>query len=257
MMHLELEVALDAARKAGLLVKHMAGNIDAVEKTRNNLVTNADFAAEDAIIATIKTHFPHHSFCAEERHASTSRDAENLWVIDPLDGTNNYAHGIPHYCVSIAYAVKGEVRLGVVFDPLRDECFSSIKGEGAFLNGKSISVSSCDGLDHAIIATGFSYDRGQVMEETLESVRRLFKADIRGIRRTGSAALDMCWVACSRFDGYFEYVLSCWDFAAGMLILREAGGMCTDRSGGPVGLTATSVISSNGKIHGDFLYTVQ
>ena len=256
-MHEELAVAVDAAKDAGSLVKKMLGSIDAVEKTKNNLVTTADLAAEDAIISIIKKQFPAHSICAEEHHGTTIVDSENLWIIDPLDGTNNYAHAIPHYCVSIAYAEKGIVVAGVVFDPVRDECFTAVQGEGAFLNGKRIAVSLCERLDQSIIATGFAYDRGHIMETTLESIHGLFTSNIRGIRRSGSAALDMCWVACGRFDGYFEYLLSVWDFAAGMLIVREAGGACDDRAGNPIALTATSIATSNGRIHRDFIDVVR
>jgi myo-inositol-1(or 4)-monophosphatase len=256
-MRKELDVAIDAAREAGRIVLQMAGTTGAVEKSRNNLVTGADLASEDAIIPAIKKHFPGHSFLAEERHETTPVKAGNLWVIDPLDGTNNYAHGIPHFCVSIAYAEKGEVLAGVVFDPMRDECFTAAKGEGAFLNGKKISVSECAMLDQSIISTGFAYDRGYTMEKTLDAIHGLFKSNIRGIRRLGSAALDLSWVACGRFDGYFEYQLCAWDFAAGMLIVREAGGACDDRAGNPLALTVKSVVVSNGRIHGDFFEIVR
>jgi myo-inositol-1(or 4)-monophosphatase len=256
-MRKELTIAVDAARKAGRLVQKMRNTIQAVEKTKNNLVTDADFAAEEAIVSMIKTHFPAHSFCAEERRGASRVDAAKLWVIDPLDGTNNYAHGIPHFSVSIAYAEKGEVLAGVVFDPMRDECFIAEKGGGAFLNGRKISVSTCARLDQSIIATGFAYDREFIMEKTLEAVHGLFESDIRGIRRMGSAALDMCWVACGRFDGYFEYLLCPWDYAAGMLIVAEAGGACDDRAGKPLGLTASGVVTSNAMIHKEFLDVVR
>jgi myo-inositol-1(or 4)-monophosphatase len=256
-MQKELEIARVASREAGRLVKEMQATMTSSEKAKNNLVTSADLAAEEMIVSMIRKQFPGHSFCAEERHESTPTDADNLWIIDPLDGTNNYAHAIPHFSISIAYAEKGEVLAGVVFDPMRDECFTAEKGAGAFCNGKRISVTPCDRLDQSIIATGFAYDRGNVMEQTLSAVHRLFKADIRGIRRQGSAALDMSWVACGRFDGYFEYQIRSWDFAAGMLIVREAGGACDDRDGSPLALTAASVVTSNGRIHRDFLDTVR
>ena len=146
-MGTELEIACEAARKAGRLVTEMHSTAIVSEKSKNNMVTSADVAAEKSIISLIRNHFPAHSFCAEERHESTPRDAENLWVIDPLDGTNNYAHGIPHFCISIAYAKKGEVVAGAVFDPSRDECYTAEKGKGAFLNGKRITVSPCTRLD--------------------------------------------------------------------------------------------------------------
>jgi myo-inositol-1(or 4)-monophosphatase len=205
----------------------------------------------------ITADFPNHTILAEERYASADPLSNKIWIIDPLDGTNNYAHGIPHFSVSIAYAERGEVLAGVVFDPMRGELFSAAKEGGALLNGKRISISPTLLLSQSIITTGFYYDRGELMEKTLDTIKMLFKADIRGIRRLGSAALDLSWVACGRFDGYFEYQLSPWDFAAGMLIVEEAGGTCATRTGMPLRLTSKSVAVSNGKIHDKFLEIVK
>jgi myo-inositol-1(or 4)-monophosphatase len=205
----------------------------------------------------IRKKYPSHSVLAEERHEDTDVLSKSLWIIDPLDGTNNYAHTTPHFCVSIAYAEKGRILAGVVLDPMRKELFTAARGGGAFLNGTRISVSKTAVISRAIITTGFYYDRGRLMEKTLAAIHSLFKADIRGIRRLGSAALDLCWVACGRFDGYFEYRLSPWDFAAGMLIIREAGGKCSDREGKELGLTSKSAAVSNGRIRREFIRIVK
>jgi len=252
-----LECAATAARAAGAIAVENFGKVFAREKSLNNLVTQADLECESLIASMIAADFPSHKILAEERSASADPLSDKIWIIDPLDGTNNYAHGIPHFSVSIAYAQRGEVLAGVVFDPIRGELFSAARGGGAFLNGKKISVSPTPLLSQSIITTGFYYDRGELMEKTLDTIKMLFKADIRGIRRLGSAALDLSWVACGRFDGYFEYQLSPWDFAAGMLIVREAGGKCANRDGTDLKLTSKSVAVSNGKVHNDFLGIVK
>ena len=252
-----ISCAVRAARVASKIIMAKYGKGRALEKTKNNLVTEADFECEEAIILVIRKKYPSHSILAEERHKGADLLSKHLWIIDPLDGTNNYAHGIPHFCVSIAYAEKGKVLAGMILDPMRKELFTAIRGGGAFLNGARISVSRTAGISQAIITTGFYYDRGRLMEKTLAAIHSLFKADIRGIRRLGSAALDLCWVACARFDGYFEYQLSPWDFAAGMLLVNEAGGRCSDREGKELSLTSRSAAVSNGKIHGEFLRIVK
>jgi myo-inositol-1(or 4)-monophosphatase len=252
-----ISCAVKAARAASKIMMAKYGVGRAVEKTKNNLVTEADFECEEAIISVIRKRYPLHSVLAEERHENADVLSKHLWIIDPLDGTNNYAHGIPHFCVSIAYAEKGKVLAGVIVDPMRKELFTAIKDGGAFLNGTRLSVSATAGISRAIITTGFYYDRGRLMEKTLAAIHSLFKADIRGIRRLGSAALDLCWVACGRFDGYFEYQLSPWDFAAGMLLVNEAGGRCSDREGKEQTLLSKSAAASNGRIHREFLRIVK
>lgn len=252
-----LQCAIASARAASEIIVAKFGKGGALEKTKNNLVTQADFEAEEAIASVIGKSFPSHSILAEERRENTDILSPHLWIVDPLDGTNNYAHAIPHFCVSIAYAEKGEVLAGVICDPMRNELFSAERGAGAFMNNRKIAVSGTAAISESIITTGFYYDRGELMEKTLDSIHSLFKADIRGIRRLGSAALDLCWVACGRFDGYFEYRLSPWDFAAGMLIVREAGGKCSDRAGRELRLTSKSAVASNGKIHKEFLKIVR
>jgi myo-inositol-1(or 4)-monophosphatase len=252
-----LGCAIDAARAAGTILLSNFKTVHAVEKTKNNLVTEADLECEEAIAAVIGKKFPEHAILAEERRTNADILSEHLWIIDPLDGTNNYAHAIPHFCVSLAYAERGEVMAGVVFDPMRNELFTAKKGGGAFLNGQGITVARTGRLAESIITTGFYYDRGNLMKKTLAAIHDLFRVDIRGIRRMGSAALDLCWVACGRFDGYFEYRLSPWDFAAGMLLVSEVGGKCSDREGKDLTLTSKSAIVSNGKIHEEFLRIVR
>ena len=253
-----LDCARMAADEAGkIMLGYFNTQFEVMEKSSNNLVTRADLESEERILSSIKKMYPGHSFLAEEKHPEASANAEHLWIIDPLDGTTNFAHGIPHFCVSIAYARHGSVKMGLVYDPMRKEYFSAIAGEGAFLNGQRIGVSQSRALNQSVIATGFYYDRGALMEKTLETIHALYKQNIRDIRRTGSAALDMCWVACGRFDGYFEYRLSPWDFSAAMLIIREAGGVCVDKTGKPLGVKSENVVASNAAISGEFLKFVE
>jgi myo-inositol-1(or 4)-monophosphatase len=252
-----MSCAVKAARAAARIMVSKYKTALVFEKSKNNLVTEADIEAEDAVVSVIEKTFPRHLVLAEERHENTDVFSPHLWIVDPIDGTNNYAHAIPHFCVSVAYAEKGKVLAGVIMDPMRKEIFTAEKDCGAFLNGKPLSVSRTRRISEAIITTGFYYDRGRLMEKTLGAIHSLFKADIRGIRRLGSAALDLCWLACGRFDGYFEYQLSPWDFAAGMLLVREAGGKCSDREGKDLTLASKSVVASNGRIQGEFMRIVK
>lgn len=249
-----MDAALKAAVEAGKLVLSMDGKSRIDQKGETfNLVTEADTEAEKLIFSILLDELPDSVFLAEESSSKQNIFAPQLWVVDPLDGTNNFAHTIPHYSVSIAYAEKGTVKLGVVYDPVREELFSAETGQGSFLNGKKISVSNHKTLEESIISTGFYYDRGKLMEKTLHGIQTLFKANIRGIRRMGSAALDLCWLACGRFDGYFEYKLSPWDFAAGKIIVEEAGGVCTDRNGREHGLLSDGLICSNRLIQDEMI----
>ncbi len=250
------KTAEKAAHIAGKLILGLRGSTVISEKSVNNLVTEADYKAQEAIIRTIRESYPDHSIIAEEKDLTAKRDAEHLWIIDPLDGTNNFAHNIPHYCVSIAYSSFGQVMTGVVFDPERKEMFTAVRNEGAHLNKTPIQVSIAKSLQDAVIATGFYYDRGDMMRKTLDSIEKLFESNIHGMRRFGSAALDLCWVACGRFDAYFEYNLSVWDFAAGMLILEEAGGKLNDQKGEKLDLNSSGIAVSNGKFHDRFLEIV-
>lgn len=250
-------VAREAGQMASAYLKENFNRSEISFKSSTyDLVTNCDIESQKIIVSYIKERFPDHDFLGEEDENRGAVDSPNLWIIDPIDGTNNFAHGIPHFSISIAYCEHGVVKAGVVIDPFRDEVFWSVAGEGAFLNSKPISVSSTENLSGAIIATGFYYDRGSMMERTLNSIKRLFEAPIQGVRRNGSAALDIVWVACGRFDGFFEYELSVWDFAAGLLIAKEAGGIITDSAGRDLGLRNRSIAVSNPEIYSDFLNIV-
>ncbi len=253
-----LETAIKAARLAGERMQALQGKASIYQKdSSQNLVTQTDLECEELITETIKTDFPDHLFLLEEGQSTGTGEEEHLWVIDPLDATNNYAHGIPHYAVSIAYAQKGIVQVGVILDPTRNELFTAVRGQGASLNGTPIQVTKSDQLSEGIFSTGFYYDRGEMMKRTLDSIHALFKQNIRGIRRMGSAAIDLAWVACGRYEGYFEYQLHPWDYAAGWLLIEEAGGQCCDRSGKPMHLNAGNVIASNGSIRSPLLETVR
>ncbi len=226
-LHRHLQAALDAARQAGEIISRPTQHLEVWEKPQDGLVTEIDLQAQETIVGILREAFPDHGMLGEEGdHDDTATTAEHMWVIDPLDGTTNFVHGIPHYCVSIAYTHNGRTLVGVVLDPTRDEVFTAVRGQGAMLNGAPIRVSERATLDQLVVATGFYYDRGRMMEQTLATIHDLFSRQIHGIRRLGSAALDLAWVACGRFDAFFEYRLSPWDFAAGALLVAEAGGCC-------------------------------
>lgn len=249
MEHL-LTTAKEAARAAGARLLELLGKATVRHKeVAHNLVTQADLEAEQLITERIARRYPEHTFLLEEGKSTGVPNDPHLWVIDPLDATNNYAHGIPHFCVSIAYAERGAVQAGVVFDPPRDELFHAIRGGGAFLNEVPIRVSPAVRFEECIIGTGFYYDRGAMMRRTLDSIHALFTRNIRGIRRMGSAAIDLSWVACGRFDAFFEYKLEPWDYAAGQLLIEEAGGVCTDRVGRPLEIGSGNVIAGNSRVH--------
>lgn len=244
-----LRVAEMAAQSSGdILVRHFGSAEVHQKESTQNLVTQADYESETKIAEIIQQHFPDHRILREEGQSTGDADAEHLWVIDPLDATNNYAHGIPHYCVSIGYAYRGEMQVAVVWDPSRKECFTAARGHGAYLNGNRICVSQPSGLTDCLIATGFFYERGDVVQLTLDSIGRLFGNNIRGIRRMGAAALDLTWVACGRMQGFYEYRLAPWDFAAGWLIVSEAGGRCSDETGSPLSLRSKGIITASATV---------
>ncbi len=244
-----LQTAIEAAQTAGRVLQQHGEVTEIQEKSAYHFVTEADLRAEKAILDIIGERFPDHRIVSEESHAAENVLQPAVWIIDPLDGTNNFSHSIPLYCVSIAFATHGQVQVAVVFDPNRNEMYSAIRGKGAWLNGKPIHVSRRDELKQSIICTGFYYDRGQVMRSTLKAIETLFTHGVRGIRRFGSAALDLCWVADGRLDGFFEYQLAPWDYAAGWLLVTEAGGTCSERDGRPMSLDAGNVMAANTPIH--------
>ncbi|HEQ72629.1 MAG TPA: inositol monophosphatase [Spirochaetia bacterium] len=253
-----LDTALAAAEKArAVLFRAFRNPLEVRSKgSPINLVTEADIASEKAITDCIKTRHPDHNLLAEE-HDYGQTDSPFTWIIDPLDGTNNFAHRLPHYAVSIALHHHGTTILGVVIDPERDECFQAVRGEGAFLNGERLSVTDRGELTQSLLSTGFYYDRGETMRDSIRKIETLLSLGIMDIRRTGAAALDLSWVAAGRTDGYFESMLSPWDFAAGALIVEEAGGHVTDWAGKKVARSPSGVVATNGKIHDSLLEILQ
>ncbi|MGQ9478237.1 MAG: inositol monophosphatase family protein [Candidatus Bipolaricaulia bacterium] len=247
-MGTEAEVALEAARRAGQLLREGFGSNQrfALKSSRLDLVTEYDRAAEELIIEAIRSEFPQHGLLGEEGSSYQASSAYR-WLIDPLDGTTNFAHGYPIFAVSIALARGEELLLGVVYNPILDELFFAERGRGASLNGRPIRVSETDDLSRALLATGFPYDPGRIGLNLRLFERFIYKA--QAIRRDGSAALNLCYVACGRLDGFWEIDLKPWDLAAGALIVREAGGKVTTFSGGELDLDGDEVLASNGKIH--------
>ncbi len=225
------------------------------EGLAQGLVTQADVDAERAIVDIIRDAFPGHAILAEESLTNTP-EADQLWIIDPLDGTNNFANGIPHFAVSIAYYDKGVPAIGVVVDPLRNDWFIAVAGQGAWHNQRPARVNQGTELNQAIVAVGFYYDRGEMMRGTLRSIEQLFTRGIQGLRRMGTASLDLVQVGLGRFGGYFEYELSPWDFAAARLFVEEAGGRVTDCLGNSLQLKKSGVLASNGRLHDLLLETV-
>ncbi|MEP6958920.1 MAG: inositol monophosphatase family protein [Nitrospirota bacterium] len=244
-----ISVAVDAAHQAGaVLVGFTRTGFRIEHKQIINLVTDADRQAEQCIIDVIHDAFPTHRVLAEERGLTEQPPSRYQWVIDPLDGTTNFAHGFPNYCVSIGVECDGHGIIGVVYDPTRDELFTAQIGQGAHLNGIPIAVSKTGHLDHALLVTGFAYDIRETSNNNLNHFAR-FALKVQGLRRTGTAALDLCYVAAGRFDGFWEVKLSPWDMAAGVVILREAGGAVTDFKGNPHSIYGQELVASNGPIH--------
>jgi myo-inositol-1(or 4)-monophosphatase len=237
------------ARQAGEILRTSFGqHLHIDHKGVIDLVSEADHRSEEFLLSYISQHFPADRIVAEESGVLAGTD-DHAWYIDPLDGTVNYVHGLPIYSVSIAYAMAGELRLGVVYDPMRDECFSAESGQGAWLNGQPIHPSRTPDLDHALLVTGFPYDIRTNPDNNLDHYAH-FAMHSQGVRRLGSAALDLCYVACGRFDGFWELRLNPWDVAAGGLIARQAGALVTNIADGSDFMTAPqSVMAANRHIH--------
>jgi myo-inositol-1(or 4)-monophosphatase len=245
-----LQVAIEAALEAGKFLKMNVGKIRHIEYKggqQTNLVTEIDKKSEHLIIGKIKQHFPHHDFLGEESGAAEVK-SEYRWIIDPLDGTVNYTHGLPIYSVSIGLEYKGEIILGVVYDPSLDELYTAEKGKGAWLNKKRIEVSKIANLRDGLTVTGFAYDVNERPEPSVTHFKN-FLADTQAIRRLGSAALDLCYVAAGRFEGFWEGVIRPWDMAAGVLLVMEAGGKWTDFRGFPSTVYKEDILATNGLVH--------
>ena len=245
-------LAVQAARKAGQVLQGRLGRTRRVDyKGAVNLVTEMDFRSERIIVSEIRKHFPEHGFLAEEK-AQERTGSPYRWVIDPLDGTTNYAHGLPVYCVSIALEYGGEIILGVVYDPSREELFVAQKGKGARLNGRRMTVSKTSRLSKSLLTTGFPYDLRESPVDNFDHFRN-FALRTHAVRRCGSAALDLCYVAAGRMDGFWEMKLGAWDLAAGSLMVQEAGGKVTNFEGRSLGLDGSHVLASNRRIHGEMM----
>ncbi len=247
------DTAIEAARAAGAILQERARLGFRIEhKNAVNLVTDADTQAEQAIIERIREAHPEHQILAEEQGIVVQNDSPYKWVIDPLDGTTNFAHGFPAYCVSIGVEYQRACILGVVFDPTRQELFVGEMGSGAFLNDQPIRVSQTASLNAALVVTGFGYDIRETSNNNLDYFAR-FALRAQGIRRMGAAALDLCYVASGRLDGYWELKLHPWDTAAGVVILEEAGGQVTDLQGNPYSIYGTGIVASNGQFHNEMV----
>lgn len=245
-----------AARSAGRIHLRWLSRVKVSRKSSAiDLVTEADHEAEAAILATIRRAFPSHAVLAEESGAS-EHPSEHRWIIDPLDGTTNFTHAFPAFCVSIGYERRGRIEFAIVFDPLRKERFTARRGKGAKLNGRPIRVSRNATLGASLLLTGFPYDRRERPRFYLCFVEE-FMMRAQGIRRSGSAALDLCSVAAGRVDGFWEFGLKAWDVAAGSLLVAEAGGRVTNMDGTPLDLAGGRIVASNGRVHGEMLEAIR
>jgi myo-inositol-1(or 4)-monophosphatase len=244
-----LDVARTAASAAGdVITKYFHEGVEMQEKGPGDLVSRADVEAELAIARVIHDAFPGHAIQGEERH-SASPSAENLWIVDPLDGTTNFAHHIPHFAVSIAYHERGIPTCGVIYNPMTGDWYTAERGEGAWANGKPAHANQHQGIDETLVASGFYYDRGRLMESTFAALQDFCRQGAHGIRRMGAASLDLCSVGCGQFGVFFELQLSVWDFAAGRLFVEEAGGRVTTITGQPLLPARSSVLATNGPLH--------
>ena len=242
------KIAIQAALKAGEILNKNRGRVKRVDfKGKINIVTEIDLLSERIILKIIKKNFPDHSILTEESKEQKT-DSDYKWIIDPLDGTTNYAHDFPSYCISIALEKEGNVILGVVYNPLLEELFTVETGKGAFLNKRRIQVSSTSSLSKSFLATGFPYD---IRESKITNLDHFANFAVRSlaIRRAGSAALDLCYLAMGRFDGFWELKLSPWDTAAGTLLVKEAGGRVTDFEGKKYSIYSKHLLATNGRIH--------
>jgi myo-inositol-1(or 4)-monophosphatase len=254
-----LNTAVKAARRAGVIINRASDDVDRLtihSKGENDFVTEIDQKAEQAIIQTLLDAYPDHAILAEESAATAALgEAEYQWIIDPLDGTTNFLHGFPQYCISIALAYRGQLSVAVIYDPVRNDLYTALRGRGAFLNERRIRVSKRDKLQGALIGTGFPY-----RDFThLDAYTAMFKDLVQktaGLRRPGSAALDLAWLACGRTDGFFEIGLNAWDIAAGCLLVQEAGGLVSDFSGEENYLQSGNVVAGNPKVFVQLLQTI-
>lgn len=252
-----LNIAVNAARQAGEIIIRQMEQVDRLKITPKNgqeFFSEVDIKAEQAIINAIHKAYPEHGILAEES-GSQEGDGESIWIIDPLDGTSNYLHGFPFFSVSIALKIKGRIEHGVIYDPLRHECFAASRGRGARLNDRRIRVSKQTLLSASLLGTGFSFRDDALSQRYLPTFNTLF-SKCAGMRRTGSAALDLAYVASGRLDGFWEFGLRPWDIAAGSLLIREAGGLISDAQGADDFLKSGDVVAGTPKVFKSLLQTI-
>ena len=257
-MHPILNIAVRAARRAGSIINRAAldsGGLRVTSKRAKDFVTQVDHAAEEAIIDIVSKAYPEHGFLAEESGAAKS-DAEFIWIIDPLDGTTNFIHGFPQYCVSIGIQQRGALAHAVIYDPTKNELFTASKGRGAFLNDRRIRVTALARLGDALIGTGFPFKEVTRLELYMRQLGTMMKT-CAGVRRAGAAALDLAYVACGRLDGFWELGLSPWDMAAGALLIQEAGGLVGDLQGEQTYLQSGDIAAATPKIFAAFLESLR
>jgi myo-inositol-1(or 4)-monophosphatase len=254
-MHPLLNTAVKAARRAGAIINRAAldrGALRVQAKNRNDFVTQVDRGAEAAIIEIVRQAYPEHAILAEESGRSERERAEHLWIIDPLDGTTNFIHGFPQYCVSIGVQHRGATAHGVVYDPGRNELFTASKGRGAFLDDRRIRVSRCTQLKEALVGTGFPFKETARIDLYVRQLKRMMVGSA-GVRRAGAAALDLAYVAAGRLDAFWEMGLSPWDMAAGALLIQEAGGLAGDLAGEPGYLESGEIAAATPKVFPELL----
>ncbi|HSL21588.1 MAG TPA: inositol monophosphatase family protein [Vicinamibacterales bacterium] len=253
-----LATAIEIVTRAGAIQDAHFGRLERIEKKGNiDLVTEVDLEIERMFRALIAERFPEHRILAEEFGAGTEGSASSpyCWIFDPVDGTTNYAHGMPIFCSSLALEIDGRIEVAAVYDPTRRELFTAERGGGARLNGAPMRVSGAERLIDSMLCTGFPYNVHEIVDE-LVGLFASFVGRARAVRRLGSAAIDLCYVAAGRLDGFWERLLSPWDIAAGALLVEEAGGQVSGLDGGPFNVRAGEVVASNGRIHGDLLATI-
>jgi myo-inositol-1(or 4)-monophosphatase len=242
------DIGIAAAARGGEILRNYWGRAHTVgKKGAIDLVTEADVASENAIIQLIRSAFPDHTILAEESGVSPGSDTHE-WIIDPLDGTTNYAHHLPEFSLSIAFVFEGDVVFGAVLNPVTGELFCGTRGQGATLNGRLIRISNTETVGESLLVTGFPYDLQSLIRPLILRLERCLLA-AQGVRRLGSAALDLCYVACGRFDAFWEQNLAPWDTAAGMIIAEEAGATISDFSNGPYNIEKKEILATNGLIH--------
>jgi len=256
-MHAFVNIAVKAARAAGDMLARSMDRLDRLEisqKAQNDYVTNFDIGAERMIIEVIGQAYPTHAFLSEEAGYIGENDYQ--WIIDPIDGTANFMRGLPHFCISIALAYKGKIEHGVIYDPIRQELFTASKGKGMQFNERKARVSSCTKFSNALIATGFPYEVDEASAATYAALVQKLLPQVSDLRRAGSAALDLAYVACGRLDGYYESSVNIWDVAAGALMVQEAGGLISDFQGAENHLSSGSIVAAPAKIYKPLLQAI-